>query len=108
MGAHGHLDGVRFRNVRRLEAYLAAIEAGESPRAAQEPTGDPAEERVVLGLRRSIGVSSDALIERFVKSASGIRLVDAGVMAVRNDRLVVTRPLLTDQVLASFLAVVEG
>ncbi|MBT8248650.1 MAG: radical SAM family heme chaperone HemW [Acidimicrobiia bacterium] len=112
MGAHGHLDGVRFRNVRKLDAYLDAVERGVSPRAGQESimTGDPGlgnaldEERVVLGLRRSSGVVLDDVATAFMASSAGIRLVEAGVITAREGRLVILKPLLTDEVCSSFLA----
>ncbi len=105
MGAHGHLDGVRFRNRRRLEAYLDAIESGRSPRAGSELVSmDALEERVILGLRRAAGVSLDAAIEEFLDAPQGDRLLAAGVISARDGRLVVQRPLLTDEVCASFLA----
>lgn len=104
MGAHGHLDGTRFRNVRRLEAYLSAIESSASPRAgADDVIADRDEERIILGLRRASGVSVDPLVDAFMASPSGERLVSAGVIGIINDRLVVLKPLLTDDVCSSFL-----
>ncbi len=112
MGAHGHLNGVRFRNVRKLDVYLGAVERGVSPRAGEESivTGDVGsgsgldEERIVLGLRRSSGVVLDDAATAFMASSAGTRLVEAGVMAARDGRLVILKPLLTDEVCASFLA----
>ena len=104
LGAHGHLDGARFRNIRQLDAYLGAIEAGESPRAGEERTELAAEERVILGLRRSVGVTIDELVDAFLDSERGLRLLEAGVVTGRDGRFRVLDPLLTDEVLAQFLA----
>lgn len=112
MGAHGHLGGVRFRNVRKLDAYLDAIERDAIARAGEEwiggANGDRAdgsdEERVVLGLRRTSGIAMDDVAASFLRHPAGGRLVEAGVIAARNGRLVVLKPLLTDEVCASFLA----
>ena len=102
LGAHGHRDGRRFRNIRSLDAYLARVEAGDSPRAGDEP-GDAALDRAFVGLRRTAGVAIDDLLREFLASEPGTRLVEAGVLAVRNDRCVVERPLLTDLVARELL-----
>lgn len=111
MGAHGHLDGVRFRNVRKLDVYLDAVERGVSPRAGEEAigpgdagSGNSEDERMVLGLRRSSGVVLDEAATAFLASSAGTRLVEAGVMAAREGRLIILKPLLTDEVCASYLA----
>lgn len=109
-GAHDHREGVRSRNVRRLDAYVAAVAAGRRPRAGREHlVGLAADaERVVLGLRRAAGVVAGAAGARLVTSAEGRRLMAAGLLERREDRLVVRDPLLTDVVSRAVLSVCSG
>lgn len=104
LGAHGHRDGVRRRNVRAINAYISAVEAAERPEAGSSRDPDPEMERLILGLRRTCGV---ALGERELAAAAdpGIRrLADAGVVNIERGRLVVSQPLLTDEVGATVLS----
>ncbi len=100
MGAHEFIGGFRRRNLRRLDPYIEAVEAGQDPIAASEPIeGWDAElDRLFVGLRRAVGVSHGPGTARLAAEPAGARLFDAGVMADTGDRLVVTRPLLTDLV----------
>lgn len=100
MGAHGHRDGIRRRNFRRLDAYLQAVEAGRTPGQAQERVDgwDREQERLVLGLRRAAGVTAGAGGRLLWRSWTGSRLAEAGVLGLTEDRLVVRKPLLTDEV----------
>ncbi len=52
-GAHSNVDGVRWWNVRRPEAYAAALDAGRSPAQAREVLDATTRrvERVLLGTR---------------------------------------------------------
>ncbi len=105
-GAHGHRDGVRRRNVRRLDAYLRMVEEGARPEAGRDEA-DAAErekERLLLGLRRTAGVAAGAAGPALVESPGGRRLVEAGVLACEGARLRVLRPLLTDEVSRAVLA----
>lgn len=104
-GAHGHRDGVRFRNKRRIDAYLAAVERGESPRAAEETiTGWDAEiDRLFVGLRRSVGVATGAGGMALLADPEGERLQKAGVIELRKGRLRVAKPLLGDEALRSVM-----
>jgi putative oxygen-independent coproporphyrinogen III oxidase len=105
LGAHDHRDGARGRNLRRLDAYLAAVERSERPRAGTD-VGDPwarEQERLMLGLRRRAGVVAGAIGDRLAASETGQRLGAAGVLGRRRDRLVVLRPLLTDEVTRAVL-----
>lgn len=106
LGAHDHRRGVRARNLRRLDAYLSAVEAGRRPRAGEErlPGEDRERERLLLGLRRAAGVVAGATGERLLASEAGRRLVAAGVIADLGGRLVVRRPLLTDEVARAVLS----
>lgn len=99
-GAHRHRNGIRSRNIRRLSAYLDAIEAGSPPSAGSESLfGWEAElDRLFVGLRRRAGVSPGAGGQALLDAESGQRLVEAGVLGTSQDRLSVLRPLLTDEV----------
>jgi oxygen-independent coproporphyrinogen-3 oxidase len=105
-GAHGFREGRRYRNVRRIDAYIQRVESGASPRAGHDTvTGWEAElDRLFVGLRRTVGVAEGPGTETFLASAEGKTLVDAGVLGVGDGRIRVTRPLLTDAVHRSLLA----
>ncbi|MEX1281119.1 MAG: radical SAM family heme chaperone HemW [Acidimicrobiia bacterium] len=100
LGAHGHRDGIRRRNVRSLDAYLERIEAGADPSAGTESVAgwDAEVERVFLGLRRTAGVVAGPAGTAFLAGPTGRGLLEAGVVGLDGDRLVVRRPLLTDAV----------
>jgi oxygen-independent coproporphyrinogen-3 oxidase len=100
LGAHGHRDGVRRRNVRRLEAYLDRVAAGSRPEAGAVRQDDwgREQERVLLGIRRRAGVVAGVAGTAVWEAGEGARLATAGVLACDGDRLVVARPLLTDAV----------
>lgn len=105
-GAHGFRNGRRFRNHRRLDAYIERIESSRSPRAGEDRVEDwDAElDRLFVGLRRSVGAATGPGTEALLRSEDGQALLDAGVIAEENDRLVVTKPLLTDAVHRSVLS----
>lgn len=105
-GAHGFRQGSRYRNHRRLDAYIARIEEGGSPRAGQDQIeGWDAElDRLFVGLRRSVGVSAGPGTDTLLQSEEGKLLTDAGVITSRDGRVLVSRPLLTDAVHRSVLA----
>ncbi|MGH8945931.1 MAG: radical SAM family heme chaperone HemW [Acidimicrobiia bacterium] len=100
-GAHGHRHGIRYRNVRRIDVYLAAVERGEMPRAGEEEASGWAAEvdRLFVGLRRDVGVVPGEGGAVLLESPDGKRLVEAGVLAVAEGRLRVQKPLLGDEVL---------
>ena len=99
-GAHRFRDGVRSRNLRRLDAYLSEVEAGRRPIAGAEPVigWDTEIDRLFVGLRRSAGVSDGPGVQSLIGSPEGRLLREAGVIEMSGDRLVVRRPLLTDEV----------
>lgn len=110
LGAHGHRNGVRRRNLRRLDAYLGAVERGAPPEAGREEL-DPFsrdQERVMLGLRRAAGVEAGLAGRCLLASPEGGRLIDAGVIVARGDRIVVTAPLLTDAAGRAVLSLSAG
>jgi len=104
-GAHGFRYGRRFRNHRRLQAYLGAIESGRCPRAGEDLIAgwDAELDRLFVGLRRTVGVSSGAGTEALLASVEGRILVEVGIIHDDNERLTVTTPLLTDAVHRSVL-----
>jgi putative oxygen-independent coproporphyrinogen III oxidase len=99
-GAHGFRSGRRYRNLRRLDAYLEHVETGRSPRAGEDRIeGWEAElDRLFVGLRRSVGVEHGAGTHALLDDEEGRRLLEAGLVEEVGTRLVVRRPLLTDMV----------
>ncbi len=84
-GAHSHVGGVRWWNVKRPAAYQAMLAAGESPAAARETLDEQARhvESVMLSVRLSEGIERDAfpsarvnrlLQESLLENADGARL----------------------------------
>ena len=104
-GAHGFRNGVRYRNHRRIDAYLDFVETDRSPRAGHDLVdGWEAEiDRLFVGLRRRVGVSTGPATASLLDSDEGRLLVDAGVITEENGRLMVSKPLLTDAVHRSVL-----
>lgn len=105
-GAHSFRDGRRWENLRGLDRYLEAVEGGQSPnRRFELIEGWAAEtERVLLGIRRRAGVRAGQAGQALWNSPRGRRLHRAGVIAWLGDRLVVKRPLLTDEVSRAVLS----
>lgn len=99
-GAHGFRAGRRFRNVRRLEAYMDAVRSGASPRAGEEAIRgwDVEVDRLFVGLRRTVGVARGPGTTALIESDDGVRLLDAGVIEDEGPRLRIVKPLLTDAV----------
>jgi putative oxygen-independent coproporphyrinogen III oxidase len=58
-GAHSHVGGVRWWNVKHPARYTAMLDAGQSPAAGRETLDDDARytERVMPGVRRREGLS---------------------------------------------------
>ena len=104
-GAHGFRQGRRYRNHRRLDAYIARVESGDSPRAGDDAVvGWDAEiDRLFVGLRRTVGVAEGPGTEALLTSDNGKSLLEAEVIRGENGRVVVTKPLLTDAVQRSVL-----
>jgi oxygen-independent coproporphyrinogen-3 oxidase len=65
-GAHSHVGGVRWWNVKHPAEYAARLHAGVSPAHGREVLGDRARrlERLMLGLRLRDGLSVGELTER--------------------------------------------
>jgi len=105
-GAHGFRNGRRFRNHRRIEAYMDRVAGGNAPRAGEDTIqGWELElDRLIVGLRRTVGVSHGPGTRALLASEDGRRLASLGVLADDGQRLKVAQPLLTDAVLRSLLA----
>jgi oxygen-independent coproporphyrinogen-3 oxidase len=109
-GAHSHVGGVRWWNVRHPSAYAARLAAGESPAHARETLSDEQryDERVLLGTRIVEGLAVTDLRgsgRTAVASLIEDGLID-GPSAVRGGRVVLTRRgrLLADTVVHRLLA----
>jgi coproporphyrinogen III oxidase-like Fe-S oxidoreductase len=107
-GAHSHLNGTRWWNVKHPAAYAARIEAGESPAAAREVLGAETRrvERVLLGVRLADGLAVEALDAEGLRAAS--QVADRGLLdrtALATGRVVLTREgrLLADAVVRDLL-----
>jgi putative oxygen-independent coproporphyrinogen III oxidase len=95
-GAHSHVGGVRWWNVKHPARYASMLAAGESPAAGREVLTDADRqlERVMLELRLAEGLSLDALDadglrEARVAAAEGLleeSTLDSGGRAVLTDR----------------------
>lgn len=110
-GAHSHVGGVRWWNVKHPGAYAGRLAAGRSPAQAREVLDDDARvtERVLLGTRLVDGLDVDlvpAVGRRRLPGLVDDGLVDAGPLGAQGDgRVVLTRTgrLLADGVVRSLL-----
>ncbi|MEO6712536.1 MAG: radical SAM family heme chaperone HemW [Mycobacteriales bacterium] len=104
-GAHSHVGGVRWWNVRHPAAYTAAVLAGRSPGQAREllTDDDRHTEQVLLETRLATGLDLAVLPPAARRAASG--LTAAGLFSARDDRLVLTQRgrLLADLVVRELL-----
>lgn len=100
-GGHRFRDGVRSRNVRRLDTYLDRVESGAGPETGSERIigWDHEIDRLFVGLRRVSGVAAGPGVTALLHSAEGVSLHNAGVIHVTGGRLIVADPMLTDEVL---------
>ncbi|MBO0840504.1 MAG: coproporphyrinogen III oxidase, partial [Sciscionella sp.] len=71
-GAHSHVGGVRWWNVKHPARYAKALAGGASPAAAREilTDADKRTERIMLELRLRDGLAVDALDDVGVREAS--------------------------------------
>lgn len=107
MGAHDHRWGIRARNHRRPDRFIDAIRAGERPRIGVErlTESDQERDRLLVGLRLAAGTPMTATARRFAASSSGLRFIEAGILAVDADRMRVVVPMMTDAVIREALSV---
>ncbi|GAB2628004.1 radical SAM family heme chaperone HemW [Nocardioides ginkgobilobae] len=105
-GAHSHVGGVRWWNVKHPAAYAERLAAGVSPALAREVLSpeDRRVERVLLELRLRDGLPMDVLDD--TGRAAVPDQVAAGLVSVTGDRLVLTDRgrLLADGVVRDLLA----
>lgn len=112
-GAHGTLDGVRWRNVSATGEYVARMREEQSPVAERrELTRDERlQEALITGLRLTEGVSLQQLRARYLVDVRGryeaalAPFAEAGLVKWTDDRLRLTRPgmLLANEILAEFV-----
>jgi oxygen-independent coproporphyrinogen-3 oxidase len=105
-GAHSHVGGVRWWNVKHPARYAAALADGCSPAAGRETlTSDQRyTEQVMLGLRRADGLPLNVL-DAPGRAAADRSIADGLLSATSAGRLVLTRRgrLLTDTVVRNLL-----
>jgi putative oxygen-independent coproporphyrinogen III oxidase len=107
-GAHSHIGGVRWWNVKHPARYAAILESGRSPGAGRETLDERARftERVMLGVRMREGLVVDDLppaSQQMVPQLASWGLVDR--VAAGMGRLVLTQRgrLLADAVVRELL-----
>jgi putative oxygen-independent coproporphyrinogen III oxidase len=108
-GAHSHVGGVRWWNVKHPNAYAARVGSGVSPAHGRETLTDEQryDERVLLGVRLVEGLPTGDLQPEGRTAVAGLiadGLVDA-TAALRRQRVVLTRQgrLLADTVVRRLL-----
>ena len=105
-GAHSHVGGVRWWNVKHPAAYADRLAAGASPAHAREVLDAETRrvERVLLELRLRDGLDLGVLDAAGREAVPGV--VDRGLARVEADRLVLTREgrLLADGVVRELLS----
>jgi len=107
-GAHSHLAGARWWNVKHPARYAALLAAGESPEAGREQLTDAERrtERVMLRLRLASGLPLDLLDD--AGDVAAARAAEDGLLdpaALAGGRAVLTRRgrLLADRVVQDLL-----
>lgn len=107
-GAHSHVGGLRWWNVKHPSAYQQRIDAAESPAAGREEPDDEARllERVMLLSRISDGLQTDDLPDSARRQVAGLiadELIE-GPAAIRGTvRLTLRGRLLADAVVRRLL-----
>jgi oxygen-independent coproporphyrinogen-3 oxidase len=100
-GAHSHVGGVRWWNVKHPRAYAQALAAGRSPAAGREVLDEDSRalERVLLEVRTRDGLPLSALAPQgrravaglvadgLVEPAAALRRADPRVVLTRRGRL---------------------
>ncbi|MFN8189918.1 MAG: radical SAM family heme chaperone HemW [Nocardioidaceae bacterium] len=105
-GAHSHIGGTRWWNVRHPAAYADRLASGRTPAQAREVLDAPTRriERVLLEIRLRSGLPLDVLDDAGRRAAAG--LSTRGLAQLVGDRLVLTPEgrLLADAVVRELLA----
>ena len=99
-GAHSHIGGTRWWNVKHPAAYAARLAAGRTPAQAREvlDAADRAFERVMLELRLCDGCPIDLLDDARVRRAIGDGLLEPEAHAAGRAVLTLRGRLLADAV----------
>lgn len=86
-GAHGHLDGRRWWNLKHPATYARALAEGQSPLGGEETVDEHgrALEQVMLGVRIRAGIPRAGLPDDAVTEMAG-----EGLIEVSGDRVVLT------------------
>jgi oxygen-independent coproporphyrinogen-3 oxidase len=104
-GAHSHVGGIRWWNVKHPTAYAERLNAGESPAHARETLDEETRriERVLLEVRLEAGLPREVLDE--AGRAAADQVVEDGLAVIDGDRLVLTDRgrLLADAVVRDLL-----
>ena len=108
-GAHSHIGGVRWWNVRHPAAYAQRLAEGRSPAQAREllDPGQTRDEHVLLGIRLADGLRLDGVGTGATDAAGWLAadgLLDAGALADGWLRLTLRGRLLADTVVRDLLA----
>jgi putative oxygen-independent coproporphyrinogen III oxidase len=105
-GAHSHVGGVRWWNVKHPARYAAALAAGCSPAAGREVLGPEEQytEQVMLGLRLAAGLPRSVLSPS-ARVAADRAVTDGLLTTTPSNHLVLTRHgrLLADTVVSNLL-----
>jgi oxygen-independent coproporphyrinogen-3 oxidase len=107
-GAHSHVGGVRWWNVKHPAAYAGRIDAGDSPAQAREVLDLEAQrvERVLLESRLSDGLAVDVLDDAGLAAVLGLAadgLIDGEALARGRVALTLQGRLLADGVVRRLL-----
>jgi putative oxygen-independent coproporphyrinogen III oxidase len=108
-GAHSHVGGVRWWNVKHPAAYADRIAAGQSPAAGRETLDDETRrvERVLLAVRIREGLAVNELSAEGRTAVAGLiadELVDARAAFAGHIQLTLKGRLLADAVVRRLLA----
>lgn len=109
-GAHSHLAGRRWWNVKHPHAYATRVSADLSPMEGEEELTDEQRlvERIMLGLRMKQGIGRDSVAVDDDVVATLVRegLLDPRALDVQTPRLTLTRRgrLLADRVIRTLVA----
>ncbi|WP_040161209.1 radical SAM family heme chaperone HemW [Nigerium massiliense] len=106
-GAHSHVGGVRFWNVKHPRRYAQLLAHGRTPAAGREvlTPGERREERVLLELRLDRGLPLDVLTVTERRRVPEVVARGLGTLSAGDERLVLTRRgrLLADAVIRDLL-----
>lgn len=105
-GAHSHVDGTRFYNVKHPARFAAVVSRGELPIADSESLSaeDRHVESIMLGLRLAEGIPVGFLREPELQRAD--RQIAAGMLQSQGGRIVLTEAgrLLADAIIVDILS----